>query len=108
MFCSVTFHREILIIISTKGDQLDGFTYLVACRGYIFIMILCVFFLIFVANKLTLSLFLSLVSASVWVTSHNVTKQSEQYVYTCNIVSCISRYNTCAKVAQHAAYEYYF
>jgi len=53
MFCFVTLHSEIFTIISTKGDQLDGFTYLVACHGYIFAMILYFFF---VANKLSLSL----------------------------------------------------
>ena len=54
MFCFVTLYSEIFTIISTKGDQLNGFTYLVACHGYIFAMILYVC-LIFVANKLSLS-----------------------------------------------------
>ena len=52
--CFVTLYSEIFTIISTKGDQLNGFTYLVACHGYIFAMILYVC-LIFVANKLSLS-----------------------------------------------------
>jgi len=43
MFCFVTLYSEMFTIISTKGHQLDGFTYLVACHGYIFAMILYVF-----------------------------------------------------------------
>ena len=56
MFCVVTLLSEIFTIISSKGDQLDGFTYLVACHGYIFAMILYVFSNVFVANKLSLLL----------------------------------------------------
>ena len=45
--------------LSLLGDQLDGFTYLVACHYCYITMILYVFFY-FVANKLSLSLSLSL------------------------------------------------
>jgi len=54
--CFVTLYSEIFTIISTKGDQLDGFIYLVACHGYIFAMILYVFFLfLWQINSLSLS-----------------------------------------------------
>ena len=43
-FCFVTLHSIIFNIISTKGDQLDWFTYLIACHVDIFAMILYVFF----------------------------------------------------------------
>jgi len=33
LFCFVTLHPIIFNIISTNGDQLDGFAYLVACHG---------------------------------------------------------------------------
>ena len=43
-------------IISTMGDQLDGFTYLVACHClYILYGFVCFFYYYFVANKLSFS-----------------------------------------------------